>query len=312
MDDEATEPIRQATPLTDRVRQELTPSRIVAGVSTAVALVAVGALIWVVGHQPAESAAALDPGPAAVDSAPRVTAQPVAARPVAASPAPAAPQAVPAPEPSSALAPAANSTAAARNPMFSPIRPATKPPSAAPRPAAAPRPEAAPRPNFDFTPVRPENFWSPAQVPAGVDAQRTVDTVVGAVTGTAGWVGNGVVDILSAMIIANGNGNWAGGPQTPEAALGALLLPALTTGPGMPNSLPALDLSTLPPPNLDFMRNVPPPNLDFLRNIPPPNLDVTKIPPPNLDFLQSIPPPQMPPPPNLDFLRSIPPPRFPF
>jgi hypothetical protein len=114
------------------------------------------------------------------------------------------------------------------------------------------------------------------------------------------------------MIIANGNGNWAGGPQTPEAALGALLLPALTTGPGMPNALPALDLSTLPPPNLDFMRNVPPPNLDFLRSIPPPNLDVTKIPPPNLDFLQSIPPPQMPPPPNLDFLRSIPPPRFPF
>ncbi|MDO3634686.1 hypothetical protein Q2100_02875, partial [Mycolicibacterium sp. KC 300] len=82
MDDEATEPIRQATPLTGRVRQQLTPSRIVAGVSTAIAVAAVGALIWVVGQQPADSAAAKDPGPAAVASAPRVTAQPVAARPV--------------------------------------------------------------------------------------------------------------------------------------------------------------------------------------------------------------------------------------
>ncbi|WKG04733.1 hypothetical protein [Mycolicibacterium sp. HK-90] len=269
-----TEPIPAAAPLAERIRQELSPSRIVAGVSTTVAVAAVAALVWVVGQEPDQPAAEA-PKPAAVASAPARQA-PVEAQPVAAHSAPSVVPDVmapvtPSPKPPSrtgSLLPATSGT----NPSSGLVsRPAPAVPSLPAAPAELP---TVSWPQFEAPSFTPPPW---AQLVAGANAQDTAGTVASAISGAAGGIGGGALNFLGAVIMASTNGNQNIGLPAPDG-LSALML------------APAAGMTLPPPPAFDFSKLPPPPAFDFSKLPPPPSFDFSKLPPP----------PPLPPPPSLD------------
>lgn len=286
MDVEVTEPIPELTTLSERVREQLSPSRIIAGISTTVAVVAVTALIWVTGEQP--DATPPESPSAAVASGPAAHAQPVAAHPVA-------PEAAPPPlESASTPVSPPPTSAVASSP--SGVADLFQPPT--PRSSSTPASEDSPRatwPRFDSA-SRPESFWQPPPLvaPPGLNPQVSGDAIIGAVSGTAGWVGGGALDVLGDIIIASSSGNRNPAAPQPDSLAALMLGPAAAAGPGRP-SLPAppqLDWSKIAPPNVDWSK-IPPPNVDWSK-IPPP-----QVPPPLQVDWSKIPPPQLPPPPQM-------------
>lgn len=255
MDADVTEPIPSVADSTpgrvELIRSQLTPSRILAGISTTVAVVAVAALVTVTTQQ--------------ADTAPLEDT-------VAASPSTPAPAAAPPADLSGGLgdiftAPA-RSAAPARQPAVPRPAPAASGPASATNPAW---------PALDLGQVNSQ--WQ--QAVAVANAQPAVNAVVGTVTGTTGWVGNGAMNILGELLVAwvNQNGQIPGqNPAVPPAdGLAALLLgPTAAAGAG----LPTVDWSMVPPPAL--------PPIDWTK-IPPPQLppiDWTKIPPPQIPQFQ--------------------------
>lgn len=299
MDVDVTEPIPEVTTSTpgrvEQIRSRLTPSRIIAGISTTVAVVAVAALIAVVTERPetqpvedtgqAVASPTRAPAPAAVPTP--APAQPVAAHSVSMVPEallPASPS-TPAPAPAAAV-PTSGGLADIFGARPKPV--ASSPaPSAASRPAPAPSAPAPAWPALDL--AQANSQWQTAV--AAANAQPAVNAVVGTVTGTTGWVGSGAMNVLGELLVAwiNQNGQIPGqNPAVPPAdGLAALLLgPTAAAGAG----LPAVNWSAVPPPQL--------PPVDWTK-IPPPQLppiDWTKIPPPQLPPIDwtKIPPPQLP------------------
>ncbi|OMC38898.1 hypothetical protein A5740_02265 [Mycobacterium sp. GA-1841] len=315
MDVEETEPIPTVTTRAEQIRGQLTPSRVIAGVSTTVAVVAVAALIGVTTKRP-DTAPAENTSPAVAASPPVVH---TPATGPAEAPAPAEPVAARSVTPNlEALLPTSPSTSAPKPPAAAtsaidsgggladifavpnissdpavsaaPPAPAVSaaPPAAAVSPPAQLPAAAAPAwPTFDFGTAY--DSWQTAA--AAANAAPAVNAVISAVTGTTGWVGNGALNVLADFLITwanqNGQNPW-GNPAVPPAdSLAALMLgPAVTAG----ANIPTVDWTKVPPPQLapiDWTK-VPPPQL--------PSIDWTKIPPPQLPPIDwtKIPPPQLP------------------
>ncbi|OBG88873.1 hypothetical protein A5699_15865 [Mycobacterium sp. E802] len=282
MDVEVTEPTPTVTTRAEQIRGQLTPSRIVAGISTTVAVVAVAALIGVTTKRP-ETAPAENTGPAVAASSPAAPAPaPAPAKPVAAhSVAPNLEALLPtspstsAPKPVAAATPAIDSGGGLADifavptvPPAKVVSPAPPAPAVSAAPAAVPPASAAapawPALDFGLGPVNPA--WQSAI--AAANAQPGIDALISAVTGTTGWVGNGALNVLANFLIAWDNQNrqnpW-GNPAVPPAdGLSALMLgPAVAAG----ANLPAVDWTKVPPPQL-------------------PPIDWTKIPPPQLPHFE--------------------------
>ena len=289
MDADVTEPIPSVADSTpgrvELIRSQLTPSRILAGISTTVAVVAVAALVTVTTQQadtaPLEDTVAASPStPAPAAPTTPAPAQPIAARSMAPEVLlPASPSTAPTP---AAAPPAADLSGGLGDIFTAPARsaaPARQP--AVPRPApAASGPASATNPAWPALDLGQVNSqWQ--QAVAVANAQPAVNAVVGTVTGTTGWVGNGAMNILGELLVAwvNQNGQIPGqNPAVPPAdGLAALLLgPTAAAGAG----LPTVDWSMVPPPAL--------PPIDWTK-IPPPQLppiDWTKIPPPQIPQFQ--------------------------
>jgi len=288
VDADVTEPIPSVADSTpgrvELIRSQLTPSRILAGISTTVAVVAVAALVTVTTQQadtaPLEDTVAASPStPAPAAPTTPAPAQPIAARSLAPEVLmPASPSTAPTP----AAAPPADLSGGLGDIFTAPARsaaPARQP--AVPRPApAASGPASATNPAWPALDLGQVNSqWQ--QAVAVANAQPAVNAVVGTVTGTTGWVGNGAMNILGELLVAwvNQNGQIPGqNPAVPPAdGLAALLLgPTAAAGAG----LPTVDWSMVPPPAL--------PPIDWTK-IPPPQLppiDWTKIPPPQIPQFQ--------------------------
>lgn len=277
MNVDVTEPISASVPLAERIRTQLSPSRIVAGVSTTVAVVAVGALVWVVGDEP-EKPEAQTERPVAVAAAPVESAQPVAAHPT---PSPSVipdvlPSVAPSPKPQSrttSLLPAPAGPSRSSN-IVSRSEPVL--PSLPEAPAEVP---SISWPQFDTAAMQPP--WSAL---IDTNAQNTAGTIASSVSGGVSGIGGGALDFLSAVITVADYGNQNGGLPSPDG-LTALMLGPAVAGAGVP-ALP-------PPPQFDFTKLPPPPAFDFSKLPPPPAFDFSKLPPPP-------PPPALPPPPSLD------------
>lgn len=284
MDVDTTEPIPEVTSpnpgRAERVRSQLTPSRILAGISTTVAVGSVAALIAVTTQQadtaPVEDtsravASPQNPAPAP-ESAP---AQPVAAHSVA----PIPDALLPAPPSTPAPAPPPSDMSGGLADIFTarpkPAAPAARPLNPAPAPvASAPNPAW---PALDLGQI--DSSWQ--QAVAVANAQPAVNAVVSTVTGTTGWVGNGAMNILGELLVAwvNQNGQIPGqNPAVPPAdGLAALLLgPTAAAGAG----LPAVDWSKIPPPQMPVIdwTMIPPPQM--------PVIDWSKIPPPQMPYFE--------------------------
>ncbi|MBU8815781.1 hypothetical protein KL864_07650 [Mycolicibacterium goodii] len=292
---DVTEPIPSVADSTpgriELLRSQLTPSRIIAGISTTVAVVAVAALITVTTEQadtaPVEDKVAASPStPAPAAPTTPAPAQPIAAHSLAPEVLlPASPSAAPTP---AAAPPVADFSGGLGDIFTTPARSAAPPRRpAAPRPAPAASGANPTWPAVDLGQINSQ--WQSAVAVA--NAQPAVDAVVGTVTGTTGWVGNGAMNILGELLVAwvNQNGQIPGqNPAVPPAdGLAALLLgPTAAAGAG----LPTVDWSMVPPPQL--------PPIDWTK-VPPPQLppiDWTKVPPPQLPPIDwtKIPPPQLP------------------
>lgn len=273
MDVDVTEPIPASAPLAERIRSQLSPSRVIAGVSTTVAVVAVAALVWPVGQEP-EKPAAEPQRQVAVASAPAPRAQPVAAHP--------APAVVP-----DVVAPVTPTPKKPAQEQISAL-PATGGSSwtsdlaSPPAPVISSAPEAPvelPRfswPQFDAGSIQPP--WT-----AIIDsnAQNVAGTIASSVSGGVGGVGGGLLDFLGAVVTASSYVDQNVGLPSPDGFAALMLGPAVV-GAGWP-ALP-------PPPAFDLTKLPPPPAFDFSKLPPPPAFDFSKLPPP----------PPLPPPPSLD------------
>ncbi|MCV7365354.1 hypothetical protein [Mycolicibacterium neworleansense] len=271
-----TEPIPASLPLAERVRAQLSPSRIVAGVSTTVAVAAVGALVWVVGQEPEQQPAPENPRPVAVASAPAEHVQPVAAHPAPSIIPDVVPPMTPSPKPPSRSTSALPSTGGTSWNPGNMNRSAPAVPSLPEAPAEVP---TISWPQFDAGSVQPP--WTAI---ADANAQNVAGTIASSVSGGVGGIGGGALDFLGAVITAASYGNQNVGLPSPDG-LAALMLGPAAVGAGMP-ALP-------PPPAFDFTKLPPPPSFDFSKLPPPPSFDFSKLPPP-----PALPPP--PPPPSFD------------
>ncbi len=275
MDVDVTEPIPASAPLAERIRQKLSPSHIVAGVSTTVAIAAVAALVAVIGQEP-DKPAAETPRPAAVASAPVEHAQPIAAHPAPSVVPEAAAPVTPSPKPSARSASMLPTAAAAGRNSALLDPPAPSVPSLPEVQAEVP---TISWPEFDAGSMQPP--WSAL---LDTNAQNTAGTIASSISGGVGGIGGGVMDFLGAVITASSYGNQRVGLPSSDG-LAALMLGPAAVGAGLP-ALP-------PPPAFDFSKLPPPPQFDFSKLPPPPAFDFSKLPPP-----PALPPP--PPPPSLD------------
>ncbi|NKZ14620.1 hypothetical protein HGA11_26905 [Mycolicibacterium septicum DSM 44393] len=275
MDVDVTEPIPVSAPLAERIRSQLSPSRVVAGVSTTVAVAAVGALVWVVGQEP-ETPAIENPKPAAAAlSAPAPHAQPVAAHSAPSVIPDVLPPVTPAPKPRERPASALPATGGS---SWSPAIASRSEPFVPSLPEAPAEVPSISWPQFDAGAMQPP--WSAL---IDTNAQNTAGAIASSVSGGVGGIGGGALDFLGAVITAASYGNQNGGLPSPDG------LAALMLGPTAAASLPALP----PPPQFDFSKLPPPPQFDFSKLPPPPQFDFSKLPPP-----PQLPPP--PPPPSFD------------
>jgi hypothetical protein len=213
--------------------------KILACVSTAVSVATIATLVWTVNKVADDETPAERMSAAAGVTAPMVVPSP---------PAPAAP------EPVAPVAPAA--PVAQSNPV-APSAPVTQAADAGARtspweqyfPMQGDVPPAA-------APLPPVNFASLPAPNIMVNPGFSIDAIIGAVTGTAGWVGGGTLNLLGDALVASAMNN--GG--TPR--------PMLPPPPQWPREL---DVTKIPPPQW------------------PRELDITKIPPPHVHWDRLLP-----------------------
>ncbi len=246
----------ETEPISVQAGRRFDPWKILAGVSTAVSVATVATLVWTVNKVSDE------PTPAERMSAAAGVTTP-AAHPAPA-PSPVAVTETVAPESVVAQASPPNSSLQQYFPMQGSV-----PAPAAPAPMAAPwqPPAGAAWPAIN---VPPPNIM--------VNPGFSIDAIIGAVTGTAGWVGGGTLNLLGDVIVASAMNNQ--GPTDPLTALAAPL--TRIPPPQWPREL---DVTKIPPPQW-------PRELDVTK-IPPPQwpreLDVTKIPPPHVHWDRLLP-----------------------
>ncbi len=225
----------------DRLARRVDPWKILACVSTAVSVATIATLVWTVNK------VSDDPTPAQ-----RMSAAAGLTTPAIQTPAPPAP--LPAADPAPAV-PAAQSA---------PSTPVTRTADPGNRNAPAPAPVAGPWPTQGGLP--PVNFASLPAPNIMVNPGFSIDAIIGAVTGTAGWVGGGTLNLLGDAIVASAMNNSANPrPTDPFAALAPL------TRIPPPQWQRELDITKIPPPQW------------------PRELDITKIPPPHVHWDRLLP-----------------------
>jgi hypothetical protein len=161
-------------------------------------------------------------------------------------------------------------------------------------------PGAAGWPTVDWQAV----LSAPAQAQNANSAANVFSAIIGAASGTVGWIGNGTATVIGDLLLASA---YNGGDNGTTDSLATLLI-GLGTSPQAPDLMAALralppppDLTKLPPLTLPA-----PPDLTKLAPLAlalPPPPDLTKLPP-----LQLPPPPDLtgllfalPPPPSIGF-----------
>ncbi|MET0702556.1 MAG: hypothetical protein ABWY93_23120 [Mycobacterium sp.] len=139
---------------------------------------------------------------------------------------------------------------------------------------------------------------APAQAQNANSAANIFSAIIGAASGTVGWIGNGTATVVGDLLLASAYNGGNGGTDSL-----ATLLSGMGASPQVPDLMAALQ--TLPPPpdltKLPSLTLPPPPDLTKLAPLAlalPPPPDLTKLPPLAL-----------PPPPDLTgLLFALPPP----
>ncbi|VEG51949.1 Uncharacterised protein [Mycolicibacterium aurum] len=224
----------------DGPRRTIDPWKILACVSTAVSAATIATLVWTVNTVSDEETPAERMSAAAGVTVPTVVPSP---------PAPSVPVPEPESEPVAPAAPVAQSNPAPTSlwQQYFPMQ------GSAPAPVASAPAEGPWTPGGGLPPV---NFASLPAPNIMVNPGFSIDAIIGAVTGTAGWVGGGTLNLLGDAIVASAMNN--GGE---------------------------LHVTKIPPPQW-------PRELDVTK-IPPPQwpreLDITKIPPPHVHWDRLLP-----------------------
>ncbi|WP_024444700.1 hypothetical protein [Mycolicibacterium iranicum] len=253
--------VDETEPISVPARRKVDPWKILAGVSTAVSVATIATLVWTVNTVSHDEPTAAE----RLGEAAGVTS-------------PVAPPPVPAPAPltvTDTVAPVAQSEPVARTSnstnwdrsleQYFPMA-ATAPP----RDSAG-----APPPPQTGMPVWPFAGKAPALPPVNltpnimVNPGFSIDAIIGAVSGTAGWIGGGTLNLIGDALVASAMNN-----QRPPDLLGALTRippPQLPPPPQWPREL---DVTKIPPPQMPQW---------------PRELDITKIPPPHVHWDRILP-----------------------
>ena len=234
-----TEPIEVQAAAAPAARR-VDPWKILAGVSTAVSVATIATLVWTVNkvsddETPAERLSA------AAGVTRTVNEPPAAPVPRAAEPAPV--QSAPAQSVPVQAAPVGQ-TAPVRSPLAQYF-----PMQGEAAAAAASRPEPPP----SAAGLPPVNFASLPAPNINVDPGLSIDAIIAAVSGTAGWVGGGTLNLLGDVIVASAMNN--GGTPRPTDPLAALAAPLSKLPP--PQWPRELDITKIPPPHIHWDRLLP-------------------------------------------------------
>ena len=250
--------VDETEPISVAARRKVDPWKILAGVSTAVSVATIATLVWTVNKLSDDEPTAAE----RLGEAAGVTS-------------PVAPPPVPAPAPltvTETVAPVAQSEPVARTSnstnwersleQYFPMA-ATAPPRDS---AGAPPPPQTGMPVWPFAgnapSLPPVNLTPNIMVNPGF----SIDAIIGAVSGTAGWIGGGTLNLIGDALVASAMNNQR--PPDPMGALTRIPPPRLPPPPQWPREL---DVTKIPPPQW------------------PRELDVTKIPPPHVRWDRILP-----------------------
>ncbi|MDA2895117.1 hypothetical protein PDG61_29680 [Mycolicibacterium sp. BiH015] len=252
--------VEETEPISVPARRKVDPWKILAGVSTAVSVATIATLVWTVNAMSDDEPTAAERlGEAAgvTSSVAPPTSPPVPA------PAPLTVTQTVAPEP---VARTSNSTNWDRSlEQYFPMA-ATAPPR---NPDGAPPPPQAGMPVWPFAgnaPVLPPVNLTPNIM---VNPGFSIDAIIGAVSGTAGWIGGGTLNLIGDALVASAMNNQR--PPDPLGALTRIPPPQLPPPPQWPREL---DVTKIPPPQMPQW---------------PRELDITKIPPPHVHWDRILP-----------------------
>ncbi|MFB1295565.1 hypothetical protein ACAG24_008620 [Mycobacterium sp. pW049] len=224
----------ETEPISAEARRKVDPWKILAGVSTAVSVATIATLVWTVNKVSDDEPTAAERMSVAAGVTP-AAAPPAAPITVTETVEPAAP--APQPEP---VARTSNSTNWDRslNQFF---------PMAATAPARGP--EWTPPPPGAGAPALPPVNLTPNIM---VNPGFSIDAIIGAVSGTAGWVGGGTLNLIGDALVASAMNNQR--PPDPLAALTRIPPPQLPPPPQWPREL---DITKIPPPHVHWDRILP-------------------------------------------------------
>lgn len=256
----------ETEPISVEARRKVDPWKILAGVSTAVSVATIAMLVWTVNKVSDDEPTAAERLSEAAGVTSTVPAPaPIAPAPIAVTETETVEPAAPAPQPEP-VARTSNSTSWDRslNQFF---------PMAATAPARDP--EGAPPPPQGGMPVWPFAGGAPALPPVNltpnvmINPGLSIDAIIGAVSGTAGWVGGGTLNLIGDALVASAMNNQR--PPDPLGALTRIPPPQLPPPPRWPREL---DVTKIPPPQMPQW---------------PRELDITKIPPPHVHWDRILP-----------------------
>ena len=253
----------ETEPISVPARRKADPWKILAGVSTAVSVATIATLVWTVNKlSDDEPTAAERLSEAAGVTAPPPVPAPAPLAPVAPAPLTVTETVAPVAQ-SEPVATTSNSTTWDRSlEQYFPMA-ATAPPRNF---------DEAPPPLQAGMPVWPFAGNAPSLPPVNltpnimVNPGFSIDAIIGAVSGTAGWIGGGTLNLIGDALVASAMNNQR--PPDPMGALTRIPPPRLPPPPQWPREL---DVTKIPPPQW------------------PRELDVTKIPPPHVRWDRILP-----------------------
>ncbi|OAN34606.1 hypothetical protein [Mycolicibacterium iranicum] len=251
--------VDETEPISIPARRKIDPWKILAGMSTAVSVATIATLVWTVNKVSEDEPTAAERLSEAAGATAAVPIQPPAPTPITVT---------------ETVEPSAQPESVTRNSnstnwdrslnQFFPMA-ATAPPRA---------PESTPPPQAGM-PVWPFAGTAPALPPVNltpnimVNPGFSIDAIIGAVSGTAGWVGGGTLNLIGDALVASAMNNQR--PPDPLGALSRIPPPQLPPPPQWPREL---DVTKIPPPQMPQW---------------PRELDVTKVPPPHVHWDRIIP-----------------------